>query len=71
MKVIAISAIEGARDILRKALDHGYLTFIYHHADPAHKLVRDKFLYVHDDAELMEKLALIRADITIKDSIRL
>ena len=71
MKVIAISAIEGAAEILRKALSQGYLTFIYHHADPARKLVRDKFLYIHDDAELMEKLALLRADITIKDSIRL
>lgn len=65
MKVVAISSIEGAAELLRESEAQGYLTFIYHHADPEHKLLRDKFLYVDSDQELVEKIMLLKKDVTI------
>lgn len=70
MKVIAISSKEGTSDLLVTSQQQGYLTFIYHHADPEHVLLRDKFLYVHDDDELVEKLKLLQLDFTVQDLIR-
>jgi hypothetical protein len=71
MKVTAISSTEGVSDLLVTSQGQGYLTFLYHHADPEHKLLRDKFLYVHDDEELVEKLKLMKLDMTAQDLIRL
>lgn len=71
MKIIAISNKHNASTILSDALSKGYLPFIYHHADPKHKLLRDKFLYVHDDTELLEKMKLVRSDMTIRYAINL
>ena len=64
MKVVAISSPEDARLKLLLCQNLGYLVFIYHHVDPEHKLLRDKFLYVHDDAELKEKMNLLKLDCT-------
>lgn len=70
MKVLAISSKEGASDLLVTSQRQGYLTFVYHHADPDHVLLRDKFLYVHDDEELLEKLKLMKLDMTAQDLIK-
>ena len=70
MKVLAISSTEGVSDLLVTSQSQGYLTFVYHHADPEHLLLRDKFLYVHDDEELIEKLKLLKLDMTVQDLIK-
>ncbi len=70
MKFSAISAKDGAAERLHTSLAQGYLTFIYHHADPGHILVRDKFLYVHSDSELVEKINLLKCDFTIRSLIK-
>ena len=71
MKIVAISSVTDAKTLLAESQRQGYLTFIYHHADPQHTLLRDKFLYVHDDAELAEKIQLLKLDFTAKDLIQL
>lgn len=71
MKIVAISSANDASTLLAESQRQGYLTFVYHHADPQHKLLRDKFMYVHDDAELVEKVNLLKLDFTAKDLIRL
>lgn len=71
MKVVAISSTDDPKTLLDESHRQGYLTFVYHHADPQHKLLRDKFMYVHDDAELVEKINLLKLDFTAKDLIRL
>lgn len=70
MRYVAISSTDGAEALLLESQRQGYLTFIYHHADPEHLLLRDKFLYVHDDQELADKVRLLKADMTAKDLIR-
>jgi len=71
MKVVAISSMDAPAAKLRECQQLGYLTFIYHHADPTHALLRDKFMYIHDDEELNEKLLLLKLDFTAKDLIQL
>lgn len=71
MKINAISSPDGAETLLLESQQQGYLTFIYHHADPKHLLLRDKFMYVHDDKELLEKINLLKLDRTAKDLIQL
>lgn len=71
MKVVAISSTDAPSARLRECQQAGYLTFIYHHADPTHALLRDKFMYIHDDEELTEKLHLLKLDFTAKDLIQL
>ncbi len=71
MKVIAISSTTRTPELVKESQAQGYLTFIYHHADPKHELLNDKFMYVHDDEELNEKLQLLRLDFTAKDLIQL
>jgi hypothetical protein len=71
MKVNAISSADDVKTLLAACQQQGYLTFIYHHADPKHLLLQDKFMYVNDDEELNEKLLLLKLDITAKDLIRL
>lgn len=70
MIVVAISSPDEAPTLLRECQELGYVAFVYHHADPEHKLLRDKFLYVHDDAELTEKIKLLKSDSTVKDMIQ-
>ena len=70
MKIVAISSTHDVGALLTESQSHGYITFIYHHADPKHELLSDKFLYVHTDEELLEKLALLKIDVTAQDLIR-
>jgi hypothetical protein len=70
MKVIAISNPHGIRSLLNESQSQGYITFIYHHADPKHELLADKFLYIHSDEELCEKLHLLKIDVAAQDLIR-
>ena len=70
MKVIALSCIDEVSDLLSASQAQGYVTFIYHHADPEHSLLRDKFLYVHSDDELAEKIELLKKDVTILGMIK-
>lgn len=71
MKVNAISSKHDVPTLLYESQQLGYLTFIYHHSDPTHALLRDKFMYVQDDNELNEKLKLLKHDFTIQDLIKL
>ena len=70
MKIIALSNKDDLERRLQESRDAGYVTFIYHHADPTHALLKDKFLYVNGDDELLEKVNLLRADITVRDQLR-
>lgn len=70
MKVMAISSKHDTAARLQESQRQGYITFIYHHADPRHELLSDKFLYVRDDEELKEKICLLKADVTVQDQIR-
>lgn len=70
MKVIAISSLVDAKDRLEEARTQGYMTFVYHHADPNHTLLNDKFLYVGSDEELREKLHLLKMDVSTIDLIQ-
>jgi hypothetical protein len=69
MKAVAISSTREVRELVEQARAQGYLTFIYHHADPEHALLDDAFLYVYSDEELREKLELLRCDVTAIDLI--
>jgi hypothetical protein len=69
VKVVAISNPDGAADLLTKARSNGYITFVYHHADPLGELLSNKFLYVSSDDELMEKLTLLRQDAAVVDEV--
>jgi hypothetical protein len=68
LKIVVISSPRDARLILNESL--GCITFMYHHADPEHELLRDKFLYVGSDEELKEKIHLLKLDVTAQDLIR-
>ena len=69
MKIVALSNADEVERRLVESRDAGYITFIYHHPDPTHKLLREKFLYVQDDSELQAKVNLIKADITVRDQL--
>lgn len=69
MKIIAISSPENAASVLNESQRQGYITFVYHHADPNHELLADKFLYIHSDEELKEKLHLLNVDVCAQDLI--
>lgn len=62
MKVMAISTREDVAERYAAARQHGYIAFIYDHADPLRILTREKFLYVRNDTELLEKISLLKAD---------
>lgn len=69
MKICVISNPASPATAFARAKAFGYLTFIYDHADPERTLSANKFLYIHDDDELKEKLTLISNDPTIIDQI--
>jgi len=69
VKVVAISTEDDAAARYLTAKSHGYVTFIYEHADPLHSLSSEKFIYVKSDAELSEKLKLLYADHTVVDEL--
>lgn len=69
MKIVAISNPDMAEASWLTALHHGYITFIYHHADPAHLLSTNKFIYVSTDEELQEKINLVKLDHTVQEEI--
>ena len=69
MKVVAISNMDTALRAFYEARRQGYITFIYHHADPQHTLSQNKFSYVSSDEELMEKIDFIRQDLTVQEEI--
>ena len=71
MKIAVISSAIDAAPRLNENYLRGFITFIYHTADPKHSLLRDKFLYVHDETELNEKVNLLKADVTVRDLLRL
>jgi hypothetical protein len=64
LKFIAISTPHDAAQALKESLSRGYYAFVYKHADPKRELQLDKFLYVDTDAEVIEKMALLKSDIT-------
>lgn len=70
MKIAVINSPNEARSLLNDNQHQGFITFIYHVADPEHALLRDKFLYIRDEAELREKVNLLEADVTIRDLLR-
>ena len=70
MKVAVISTPTDAREVLEQTQRDGYITFMYHHADPNHELLNDKFLYIGTDEELKEKVELLKSDVTIRDLIQ-
>lgn len=70
MKVMVISTKNEAAARYELAKASGYITFVYEHADPLHQLAGDKFMYVASDEELTEKIALVRADVTVAEQVR-
>lgn len=70
MKVVAISTKEDVAVRYAAARQQGYVTFIYEHADPKRELTREPFVYVQDDTELLEKLRLVEADVTVADELQ-
>lgn len=70
MRVVAISTEAETRQRYEAAKAQGYVTFIYEHADPAQVLTDESFMYVRSDDELVEKLALVRADPLVADQLR-
>lgn len=70
MKVLAISSPHDTGAILNEGRRLGYIPFIYHHADPKHELLVDKFLYIGSDEELKEKIHLLKLDVAAQDLIR-
>lgn len=69
MKVVAISNPLSPAVSFAFAKALGYITFIYHHADPKHTLSPHKFTYVHTDEELQEKIQLLAQDVTIQEEV--
>lgn len=69
MKVIAISNIAEASTAFAEAKKLGYITFIYDHADPEHRLAANKFSYVSSDEELLEKINLLQLDISVQEEV--
>lgn len=69
MKVVAISNSERAQISFQRARQEGYITFIYHHADPQHTLSPEKFTYVNSDEELVEKINLLKQDPTVQEQV--
>lgn len=65
-RVVAISSPEVTAERLLEVQRQGFLVFIYHHADPSHSLIADKFAYIHSDEELVEKMALLRLDRSVQ-----
>lgn len=69
MKFMAVSTEDNAATALHLAISQGFITFIYEHADPLRRLCSNKFLYVHDDQELKEKMDLVKAEPIILDEL--
>ena len=70
MRVVVISTQAEPQERLETARQQGYITFIYHHADPFGDFVQSRFLHVHSDTELKEKINLLSADPTLIDEVR-
>jgi len=71
MKINAISVVDNVKEKLVESQRDGFITFLYHDADPQHTLLSNKFLYIHSVDELNEKIALLESDITIRDTLHL
>lgn len=71
MKVVAISTEHDTQARYEEARAQGFVTFVYRHADPLSNIVRDKFLLVSSDDELVEKIELLRADAVTRDEVRI
>jgi len=69
VKIVVISNPTSPATSFARAKAFGYITFIYQHADPNRTLSPHKFTYVRSDEELMEKIALIKADPTVQEEI--
>jgi hypothetical protein len=69
MKIVVISNPSSPATSFARAKAFGYITFIYHHADPNHTLSPHKFTYVHTDEELKEKIQLLKYDVTVQEEI--
>ncbi|MBT9137659.1 MAG: hypothetical protein DDT31_00197 [Syntrophomonadaceae bacterium] len=69
MKIVAISNPTLAFDSFTLARAFGYITFIYHYANPTRTLSPHKFAYVHTDEELKEKIELLMADVSAREEI--
>lgn len=71
MKVIVLEyQDEDLAEQVQDARAKGFIVFILHELDPENQLVPQKFLHYRTDAELFEKLNLLKADITIEDVLR-
>ena len=69
MRVVALSNPDTSLVDYVMAKRQGYITFIYEHADREHALCENKFFYVRTDEELMEKINLLEADITVQEEV--
>lgn len=69
MKVIALSNIATAATAFIEARRLGYITFIYSHADPERSLSPNKFSYVNDDEELVEKINFVKLSKSVQEEI--
>lgn len=68
-RIVAISNTANPAELLQQAQSEGYIAFMYEHADPKHELIPHKFMYIRTDEELKEKVALLRADVTVVDEV--
>lgn len=70
MKIAVISEKAHLQEQVRDYTAAGFIVFIYHHVDPDHELAHKRFLYIHDEAELKEKINLLNSDVTVQDLLR-
>lgn len=68
--MVITNKAESLKQQVQLSRSHGYITFVESRLDPAQKLGLDPFLYVHTDAEIKEKIALINSDFSIKDEVQ-
>lgn len=66
-----ITEFENAAHIIAECKMNGIVPFIFNYIDIDHTLVKDKFLYVNSMEELEEKVALLKADFTLVDQLRI
>lgn len=69
MRIVALSNPDTSLVDYMMARGQGYITFIYEHADPKRALCENKFFYVRSDAELMEKIHFLEADVSVQEEV--
>lgn len=67
MRIAVVDTCNDPKTELEGYQRQGFITFMYHYVDPDHELLADKFLYVHDEDELKEKVNLLMTDVSAQD----